>query len=404
VTFGPADAVSFTLAQVAGLADPHPIFAAIRAASPVLRTASGLWVITGYDAANEILRDRRFRSSPIADRFRSELPPGAARDELSHRINFLDPPDHPRVRGLIQQAFTPARVRDMRPWLEQKTQELIEAIVERGADVFDMRAELAHQLPSLVISEMLGVPIADRDQLTEWTEAVTPLLGTQVEPEHLPPALAASEQFRAYAADLVAKRREKPADDLLSAMIQVGEGQERLSREELLSLVVTLYSAGHRTTRDLFAIGLYTLLKHTDIYAALARDPMLVPAAVNEFLRHDTPTVFVGRVTVEPAEVAGVSMPAGVPVLILLTAANRDPAHFPDPDRFDIARTGSTPLSFAAGPHHCLGAALARMEVEVMLTAVTRRWPDLRLSAPPPQWWSSGPFRGLTHLNVRPKG
>src|SRR5712691_2983850 len=405
-TFHPTDPASFDPSQLAELDDPYPVFDVLRSAGPALLTSSGLCVVTGYDAADEVLRDRRFRSGPIAERFRQTLPPGAAQNELGHRINFLDAPDHVRVRSLIQRAFTPARVLGMRPWVESKAEDLLDAIEARaqktGEESFDIRADLAHSLPSLVISEMLGVPLADRDQLTEWTEAVTPLLSVNVPTDQLAPALEASAHFAAYAAALIAKHRAAPGDDLLTAMLQVKDGNERLSREELLSLVVTLYSAGHRTTRDLFANGLYTLLRHAEMYEAIVKDENGAPAAINEFLRFETPVLYVARVPTEAAEIAGVPIPAYTPIIILLAAANRDPLHFNDPGRFDIARDEDAPLSFAAGAHHCLGAALARMEAEVMLIAVTRRWPKLALCGPPPAWWSSGPFRGLTHLRVTP--
>ena len=405
-TFHPTDPASFDPSQLAELDDPYPVFDVLRSAGPALLTSSGLCVVTGYDAADEVLRDRRFRSGPIAERFRQTLPPGAAQNELGHRINFLDAPDHVRVRSLIQRAFTPARVLGMRPWVEQKTEDLLDAIETRsretGEKSFDIRAALAHSLPSLVISEMLGVPLADRDQLTEWTEAITPLLSVQTPPDQLPRALEASEQFAAYAAALIAKRRAAPGNDLLTAMLQVKDGNERLSREELLSLIVTLYSAGHRTTRDLFANGLYTLLQHPEMYDAIGKDAAKAPGAINEFLRFETPVLYVGRVPTEEAEIAGVPIPAHTPVIILLAAANRDPLHFKDAGRFDIARDEGAPLSFAAGAHHCLGSALARMEAEVMLIAVTRRWPKLAVSDPPPAWWSSAAFRGLKHLHVTP--
>lgn len=403
--FDSANPASFSPSQLGEISDPYPVFDMLRSAGPLLLTADGLCVVTGYVAADETLRDKRFRSGPIARRFRQTLPPGAAQDELGHRINFLDPPDHSRVRGLIQRAFTPARVQGMRSWVERKAEDLLDAIEARSRETreesFDLRADLAHSLPSLVVSEMLGVPIADRDRLTEWTEAVTPLLGLKVAPDQMATALDASQQFAAYAAALIAKRRSTPGDDLLTAMLQVKDGNEQLSREELLSLVVTLYSAGHRTTRDLLTNGLYSLLQHSEMYEAIVQDPARAPRAIDEFLRYETPTVYVARVPTEDAEIAGIPVPAYTPIIILLAAANRDPQRFKDPNSFDIDRAEGPPLSFAAGPHHCLGAALARMEAEVMLLAVTRRWPKLAVADPLPTWWSSGPFRGLSHLSVR---
>jgi cytochrome P450 len=396
------DATTFEPASLAELDDPYPLFHALRAAGPVLRVRSGYVCVTSYAAADAVFRDHHFASGLIAERYRQALPPGAARDELSHRINFLDPPDHPRVRGLVSRAFTPGRVRDLRPWIEAEADRLLDAIELTSDHTPDIRARFAHLLPSFVISELLGVPLADRDELTHWTEAVTPLLGVQVPPEARAAALEASEKFAAYASELLDDRRRQPGDDLLTGFVRAQEGDERLSREELLSLVVTLYSAGHRTTRDLFTNGLFTLLQHPDQYAAIVDDPSLAPSAVNELLRFQTPTLYVARVAGEGAAIDGVSVPALSPVLLFLAAANRDPAHFTDPDRFDITRDEGAPLSFAFGAHHCLGASLARMEAEVMLLAVTRRWPRLRLADPPPSWWSSGPFRGLDHLHVTP--
>jgi cytochrome P450 len=397
----------FEPARLGEVDDPYPIFAALRSQGPSVLTASGYRCVVGFAAAEAVFRDGRFQSGLIATRYRESLPPGAARDELSYRINFLDPPDHPRVRGIVSRAFTPARVRDLRPWVEATAEQLLDEIESAGEEPgIDLRARFAHALPSLVISEMLGVPVADREQLTGWTEAVTPLLGVQIPADLRQRAFDASDHFAAYAAELVDQRRRAPGSDLLSAMVAEGDDGERLSREELLSLVVTLYSAGHRTTRDLFTNGLFTLLRHPDQYAALVVDPTLAPGAVEEFLRYETPTLYVARVPVEDTDIAGAAVPAFTPTLVMLAAANRDPERFTDPDRFDIHRDEGSSLSFAFGPHHCLGAALARMEADVMLRAVTRRWPRLTLAAadhPAPNWWSSGPFRGLDRLWVDPR-
>src|SRR5438128_139836 len=404
MTEGALDSTTFEPARLAALDDPYPVYKSLHLTGrSAIQTASGITCVIGYATADAVLRDPNFRSGPIAERFRQLLPSGPARDELSHRINFLDGDDHARVRGLVQRAFTPARVRDLRPFVETKAEELLDVAEEERADqpTIDVRASFAHPLPSLVISEMLGVPLADRDRLTEWTEAVTPLLGIEIPEGKIDRALDASRDFAAYAAELLEERRRHPGNDLLTAMVEVRDGQERLSREELLSLVVTLYSAGHRTTRDLFCNGLLILVQHPEQYAAIVAGPSLVPGAVNEFLRFETPTQYVARVAVSDAEIAGVSFVALTPTLILLAAANRDPVHFSAPDRFDIRRAEGASLSFASGPHHCLGAALARMESEVMLSAITRRCPRLALAEPAPRWWSSGPFRGVDRLCVQ---
>ena len=396
------DPASFDPAQLAKTDDPYPIFDALHEQGSSVPTEAGYHVVVGYDTAREVLHDDRFSSGRIGDYFRTTLPEGAARERLGNRLNFLDPPDHTRVRKLVVKAFTPQRVEALRDWVESTAHELLDGVEADfdGGESVDIRAELAHELPSAVISELLGVPAEDRDQLTEWTEAITPLLNVQMPPDDLERALEASEQFADYARALIETRQDDPGDDLLTDLIEAEADDESLAREELVSLFITLYSAGHRTTRDLFSNGLYELLQHPEDYAAIADDPELVSGAVREFLRYETPTLYVGRVPTEDVEVDGRSVDAETITLVLLGAANRDPETYTDPHRFDIRRDGPDPLSFAAGRHRCLGAPLATMEAEVMLRAVTQRFPELSLSNPRPLWWNSGPFRGLSHLQV----
>ena len=376
--------------------DPYPVLAEVRRAGPVVRFTNGFWAVTGYDAAMEVFRQRAFASGPIAGRYVNALPPGAARDEMSHRINFLDPPDHPRVRGLVAKVFTPRRVADLMPWIAATAEHLLDDL---DAPEFDLLGRFAHQLPSLVISEMLGVPSADRDQLTAWSDAVAPLLGIAMSDDDRERAIAAAENFHAYLSALLDERRRLPGDDLLSALLAAEENGERLQRVELLSLAATLYSAGHRTTRDLFSNGMSVLLSG-DAFPLVVDGHWTAAAVVSEFLRYETPTLFVVRIPIEPTTVSGAAMGAGEPVLIFLAAANRDPAVFEDPDAFRPGRDGPPALSFAYGAHYCLGASLARGEAETMLTALTRRLPALRLADRPLRWHQRGPFRGLDELRV----
>jgi cytochrome P450 len=380
--------------------DPYPALAALRRRAPVARLTNGFWAITGYEAAMEVFRQRAFASGPIAGRYVESLPPGAARDEMSHRINFLDPPDHTRVRGLVSKAFTPRRVADLGPWMAATAERLLDEI---GAESeIDLLRRFAHQLPSLVISELLGVPSCDRDRLTAWSDAVAPLLGLSMTDAERARASAAAEEFHAYLGALLDERRRRPADDLLSGLLAAEENGERLRRVELLSLAATLYSAGHRTTRDLFTNGMSVLL-HGDGFAHVVAGRWPMPAVVAEFLRYETPTLFVVRVPIEPTSVAGIAIGAHEPALIFLSAANRDPAVFEDPDAFRPGREGPPALSFAYGAHYCLGAALARSEAETMLAALARRWPHLRLATGRPlRWHQRGPFRGLDELLVAP--
>jgi len=391
--------VTFEPTDLGHLDDPYRALADLRRIAPIVRLRSGFWAVTGYEAAMDVFRQRACASGPIAQRYVVGLPPGAARDEMSHRINFLDPPDHTRVRALVSKAFTPRRVANLIPWIKTTAEQLIDELdAEREIDLLH---RFAHQLPSLVISELLGVPSADRDQLTAWSDAVAPLLGVELSDADRERALHASEAFHAYLGDLLEKRRHQPGDDLLSALLAAEENGERLSRVELLSLAATLYSAGHRTTRDLFTNGMSVVLGDPARFERVVDGRWNTADVVSEFLRYETPTLFVARIPLEPVTVAGVAVGAYEPLLVFLAAANRDPMTYADPDVFRPGRDEPPALSFAYGSHYCLGASLARAEAEVMLETLARRWPDLALRHDRPlRWHQRGPFRGLDELVV----
>lgn len=392
--------VAFDPITLTSADDPYAALAELRAAAPVAAVEHGFVAVTGYDAVSEVLRHPGMRSGPIGATYLASLPAGAARDELGHRINFLDPPDHPRVRRLVNAAFTPRRVAALGPWMESTIAELLDGL--DPARPIDLLHDVAHQLPSLVISELLGVPVADRELLTGFSDAVAPLLGVAVTTEERARAIDAAEEFHAYLGALLDRRLNEPGDDLLSAMAVASEDGERLSRVELLSLAATLYSAGHRTTRDLFANGMSVLLTDPDRWRAVVDGSWAPAEVVAEMLRHETPTLYVGRVAGEDLTIAGTDVADGSVLLVYLAAANRDPAVFDDPTTFRPGREQPA-LSFAFGAHFCLGASLARSEAEVMLTAIARRWPGLRLAEPDPaalRWHLRGPFRGLDRLGV----
>jgi cytochrome P450 len=391
--------ISFDPTTLGREGDPYAPLAALRRVAPVVRLDNGFWAVTGYDAAVAAFRERACASGPIAGRYLTGLPAGAARDEMSHRINFLDAPDHTRVRGLVSKAFTPRRVEALTPWIESTAEQLASGLGDDGA--FDLLHAFGHQLPSLVISELLGVPAADRDRLTALSDAVAPLLSLELGDDARARAVQASEDFHAYLGNLLDERRRAPRDDLLSALVAAEEDGERLRRAELLSLAATLYSAGHRTTRDLFTNGMSVLLSAPALFADVVRGRWSLADVVNEFLRYVTPTLLVVRVPTAPVRLGDADVPAWEPILVYLAAANRDPAAFDDPDTFRPERAGPPVLSFALGSHYCLGATLARTETEIMLRTVARRWPQLRLCPDRPlRWHQRGPFRGLDALWV----
>lgn len=387
------DSVSFDPAMLSQLNDPFPRYAELRAVGRGIGLVSGGLAVFGYDAADFVLRDPRFESRTLGLLYASALPPGALRDEMCRRINFLDTPDHPRVRGLVAKVFTPRRVSGLRPWIEATAQRLVDELVVVDGCVEIMHG-LAHQLPSLVISELLGVPVAVRDRLTRLSDAITPVFGFSMSDSERVIAVAAAEEIHAILGAEVERRRGWPADDLLSALVAVEA--DGLSRAELMSLIATLYSAGHRTTRDLFGNGLELLLT-----SGVSLDETVDSAMVDEIARLATPTHYVARFAAEDVEVSGEPVSAGTLIVVFLAAANRDPAIYDRPDDYDPARAGRPALSFALGPHFCLGASLARMEVEVMLAAVAARFPRARASGAPRRWHQRGPFRGLDELVVR---
>ncbi|MBK5287128.1 MAG: cytochrome P450 [Acidimicrobiia bacterium] len=386
----------FDPATLRTLEDPFPTYATLRAHGPVAELAGGRSGVFAHATASFVLRDPRFRSGTLGFLYAATLPPGALHDEMSRRINFLDPPDHPRVRGLVAKAFTPRRVKDLRPWVDATARRLVHELPIVDGTV-ELMTGLAHQLPSLVISELLGVPVEVRDQLTELSDAITPIFGTSVSADDRATAVAAAEVMHAVLGTELDRRRAEPSDDLLTALVHAEEDGERLSHPELMSLVATLYSAGHRTTRDLFGNG----------FARLLQDgaPLSLPvdaAVIEEITRLATPTHYVARFASEAVDVGGVRVEAGTPVMVFLAAANRDPDVYERPDGYEPGRSGPPALSFALGPHFCLGASLARMEVEAMMTAVIDRFPEATAGGAPgsPPWHQRGPFRGLDALTV----
>ncbi len=388
-------AAPFDPAELALLADPHPRYDEVRGDGGPVDLATGGLGIFGYDAAVFVLRDPRFCSSPLGRIYAAMLPPGALADEMGHRINFLDPPDHPRVRGLVAQAFTPRRIRELAPWVEATAARLADDLVVTDGEVEVMHG-LAHPLPSLVISELLGVPTGHRDRLTELADTVTPVFGTRTTPEQRAAAVAAAEELHGVLRVEIEARRREPRDDLLSALVAAEEDGARLTPPELMSLAATLYSAGHRTTRDLFGNGLDLVLRRgVPIPATVG------PEFVDEIARLATPTHFVARFAATEVEVAGRRLAAGTPLMVFLAAANRDPARFARPHSFDATRAGPPALSFANGPHFCLGAGLARLEVRAMIEAVTRRFPGAGPVGAASPWHQRGPFRGLDALRLR---
>ena len=310
---------------------------------------------------------------------------------------WLDPPDHTRLRGLVAKAFTPKRVEALRPAVERLADDLLDGL---GGEVELMEA-LANPLPVTVIGELLGVPPADRPRFLPLSRAGTLAFEPSAGPEEIAAANRAGEEMQAYFRDLFARRRDDPGDDLLTELMAVEERGDVLSEQELVSTAILLFGAGFETTANLIGNGLLALLRHPDQLARLRDDPSLVRPAVDELLRFDGPVQVDARTAFTDLDLDGAVVPAGEVVVALLGSANRDEARFTEPDHLDVGRDEGPSLAFGAGIHHCLGAALARMEGQVVFAGLLRRFECMELLDESPPWRDTITMHGLEALPLR---
>jgi cytochrome P450 len=305
-----------------------------------------------------------------------------------------DPPDHTRLRRLVGKAFTPRRIEQLRPRVEEISDELLDTLA--GRTEFDLIDSFAFPLPTTVICELLGIPPADRESFRVWSNTLVSTSGAQETRE-------ASTAMAAYLVTLMADKRTNPADDMLTALLHARDNEDKLTENELISMVFLLLVAGHETTVNLIGNGMLALLGNPDQLAALRADFSLLPRAVEEFLRYEGPVNLTTlRYTTGPVRIGNVTVPAGEFVLVALSSANRDPEQFDDADRLDVTRSPGGHLAFGHGIHFCLGAPLARLEGEVAFEQLLRRFPDLRLAVDPGQlrWRASTLMRGVEALPV----
>ena len=391
------DLLSFDPLDPGFAADPYAHYARLRGTGPAVRSPLGLLVFTGHEACSAILRDHRFGHGPAEENSPFESADGD--DDRVRSFLQLDPPDHSRLRGLVSKAFTARRVQRLRPRVAELVAGLVADGVARGS--MDVIGDLAYPLPVTVISELLGVPPEDHERFRGWSDALARGLDPDflLPPEFLARQRAAREEFRAYFAELAARRRTEPAEDLLSDLVRIQAETAAFSDAELLATCALLLVAGHETTVNLIGNGTLALLRHPDQLAWLREDPDRVGTAVEELLRYDPPVQLTGRMALADTEVCGQPVRAGEPVLLLLAAANRDPAVFPDPDRLDLARGTARHLAFGLGIHFCLGAPLARMEGEAALRELIRH--PLEPTGGAPAYKENLVLRGLARLPVR---
>ena len=382
------------------IADPYPLLRELRETAPVHKSGiSDFWVLTRFEDCRAALRDQRLGSPETGEEAPSLLASSRSpRPDGVRSLLFLNPPDHTRIRSLVSRAFTPRRVQHLRPVVQAMTDELLDPVAEAGeCDLIDA---LAFPLPANVISELVGVPVADRDWLRPLVSDLAATLEPNRQPGEVERSEAASAKVSEYLNDLIEIRRADPADDLLSGLIAASDGEDRLTQAEVSVTVSLIYAAGFETTMNLIGNIVHTLMRHPDQLARLRADRSLVPSAVDEVLRFEPPVQIDGRYARADIEIGGHVIPAGHGVLTLLGAANRDPAAVDDPDRFDVGRSEVPMLAFGSGIHYCLGAALARLEGQVVLEALLDRFGTWIPLDDNPPWKRRLTLRGLASLPV----
>ena len=387
-------------------ADPYPFYDRLRAAEPVRRSAIGMVVLSRYEDVSTTLRSNDFSHDAEANgaepadevrrRLREIRRQRLAEGKAAKTILNLDPPDHTRLRRLVSLAFTPRAIERLRPRIQQLVDAVLDTAAERGS--IELVDDLAFPVPFQVISDLLAMPTERADELRTWSQALTAALEPTASEADLVASGAAGDAMGDYLLEIFAERRRRPGDDLLSALLQVEEAGDRLSPAELLSFVTLLYVAGHETTVNLIGNGTLALLRHPDEARRWRDDPSLGPHAVDELLRYDGPVQLTVRIPLVPVRYGDVEIEPGVGVMTLLGAANHDPAIFDEPHALRLDRPNAhRHLAFSAGIHYCLGASLARLEAEIAIGSLLRRFGEIELTAEP-GWRDRLTIRGVDRL------
>jgi pimeloyl-[acyl-carrier protein] synthase len=386
-----------------GLRDPYAVYSRFRNAEAAGHDIGQ--VVVRYDQVVDLLGDRRLSSErvdailgPLGPDVRGRCP--FVECTLRGIVAFRDPPDHVRIRTLLASTFSPRMVERIADMIEEISTRLLDAVAAAGET--DLHRAYSYPLPALVVGAMLGIPETALDRFKSWALDIVLLVGSGSPTERL--AVSAQEHFaemREYLRALVAARRGEPGDDLLSAMISAADQEHRLSEDEIFANAIFLMTAGHETATNMLSNAVLTLLRHPDQLERLRRDRSLIRSAAEEILRFESPVQMTSRRAVADAEVAGRRVKAGDALQLFLGAANRDPARFPDPDRFDITRPDNRHVAFGFGSHFCLGATLARAELRIALDHLLDRLPGLELTVGEVAWQPTIDFRGPLSLPVR---
>jgi cytochrome P450 len=383
-------------------AAPYETFARMREHDPLYwHEQTGMWFVTRYQDVHAVSRDRRFSSDKV-DFF---VPPGTDEKKLAVRrfftdwMVFCDPPGHTRLRKLVSRAFTPRSIAMLESFTQRAADEALDRV--SGKDQIDIIGDIGLPVPSRVIAHMLGVAPDRVDDFVQWSGGVAKVLSlVGDQDENIASAYAAIQSLAAYFGDLIAERRAAPAEDLLSLMVQPGEDGSVLSEHEVMASCALLLISGHETTTSQIGNATLALLRHPDQLARLRARPDLAASAVEELVRYDGALAGLARQTTQDVPLSGGVVPAGDNVMAVVLSANRDPAVFADPDRLDISRGDMRHLGFGGGVHACVGAALARLETRITMTALLARYPHIELAVSEPTRIMSWVINGLTSLPV----
>ncbi len=384
------------------LANPYPLYQQLRSEDPVhWDPFLHAWVVTRYADVVTVFQRFSANRTPTPEQLNSlglnSLTPLAK--VMVHQMLFLDPPAHGRVRGLASKAFTPRRVEVLRSHIQNITDSLLDAVQDKGR--MDVIADLAYPLPAIVTAEMLGVPTSDWRQLTAWSADFAQVLGNfQHNPEHAAQVIRSLQGMSDYFRAAIQEQRKQPRDGLISALLAAEQDGDRLTEEEVVANTIVTMVGGQETTTNLIGNGMLSLLRHRDQLEKLKADPSLVPSAVEELLRYESPSQQTARLAPEDMELGGKTIRKRQAAIAVMGAANRDPERFPEPDKLDISRQDNRHLAFAWASHFCFGAPLARIEGQITFETMLRRMPNLNLEPAPIQWRENLGLRGLTALPV----
>ncbi|MEU2265671.1 cytochrome P450 [Streptomyces olindensis] len=387
------------------LADPYPAYAELRARGRVhWFEPTNQWLVPHHADVSALLRDRRlgrtYQHRFTHEEFGRSAPP--PEHEPFHTLNDhgmldLEPPDHTRIRRLVSKAFTPRTVERLKPYVRGLADELAAALVEAGGG--DLLKDVAEPLPVAVIAEMLGIPESDRAPLRPWSADICGMYELNPSEETAAKAVRASVEFSDYLRELIAARRKEPGEDLVSGLIAAHDEGDRLTEQEMISTCVLLLNAGHEATVNATVNGWYALFRNPSQLELLRADHSLIPSAIEELMRYDTPLQLFERWVLDEIEIAGTTIPRGAEIAMLFGSANHDPTVFADPSALDLTRADNPHISFSAGIHYCIGAPLARIELTASMGALLEKAPTLRLAAEPERK-PNFVIRGLEGLSV----